>query len=135
MKLMPQEKSAFLASSQSVNYELFFQKRIATGFLGGEGFIMQKFSGSGMLFLEIDGSVISYTLEPNQSLLVDTGYLAAMDSTCSIEVESVKGVGNALLGGEGFFNTRVTGPGRIWLQTMPLAQMASSIRKYIPSRG
>ncbi|MDE6706537.1 MAG: TIGR00266 family protein [Oscillospiraceae bacterium] len=129
------QKSAFLASSQSVNYELFFQKRIATGFLGGEGFIMQKFFGSGMLFLEIDGSVISYTLEPNQSLLVDTGYLAAMDSTCSIEVESVKGVGNALLGGEGFFNTRVTGPGRIWLQTMPLAQMASSIRKYIPSRG
>ncbi|MDE5736865.1 MAG: TIGR00266 family protein [Oscillospiraceae bacterium] len=129
------QKSAFLASSQSVNYELFFQKKISTGFFGGEGFIMQRFFGSGMLFLEIDGSVISYTLEPNQSLLIDTGYLAAMDSTCSIEVEAVKGVGNALLGGEGFFNTKVTGPGRVWLQTMPIAQMASSIGRYIPSKG
>ncbi|MDE7093663.1 MAG: TIGR00266 family protein [Oscillospiraceae bacterium] len=129
------QKSAFLASSQSINYELFFQKKISTGFFGGEGFIMQRFFGSGMLFLEIDGSVISYTLEPNQSLLIDTGYLAAMDSTCSIEVEAVKGVGNALLGGEGFFNTKVTGPGRVWLQTMPIAQMASSIGRYIPSKG
>ncbi|MDE6005168.1 MAG: TIGR00266 family protein [Oscillospiraceae bacterium] len=128
------QKSAFLASSQSVNYELFFQKRIATGFFGGEGFIMQKFSGSGMLFLEVDGSVISYTLAPNQSLLIDTGYLAAMDGTCSIEIETVKGVGNALLGGEGLFHTKVTGPGRIWLQTMPVAQMASSMLKYVSSK-
>lgn len=129
------QKSAFLASSQGVTYELFFQKKIASGFFGGEGFIMQKFSGSGMLLLEIDGSIISYTLEPMQSLLIDTGYLAAMDGTCSIAVESVKGVGNALLGGEGLFNTRVTGPGRIWLQTMPLSQMASSMMRYVPSRG
>lgn len=134
MQTIIAQKSAFLASSQSVNYELFFQKKFSTGFFGGEGFIMQKFSGSGMLFLEIDGSVISYTLAPNQSLLIDTGYLAAMDGTCSIEIETVKGISNALLGGEGFFNTKVTGPGRIWLQTMPISQMASSIFRYIPSK-
>lgn len=95
---------------------------------------MQKFSGQGMLLLEIDGSVVSYDLAAGQSMLIDTGYLAAMESTCSIDVESVKGVGNALLGGEGFFNTRVTGPGRIWLQTMPMPQLASSIARFIPSK-
>lgn len=127
------QKSAFLASDQGVNYELFFQKKIATGFFGGEGFIMQKFSGMGTLLLEIDGSVVEYDLAPGQSILVDTGYLAAMDATCSIDIETVKGVGNALFGGEGFFNTRITGPGHIWLQTMPLPQMASSIARYIPT--
>ncbi|MDE5564492.1 MAG: TIGR00266 family protein [Oscillospiraceae bacterium] len=126
------QKSAFLASSQSVNFELFFQKKFSAGFFGGEGFIMQKFSGSGTLLLEIDGSLISYDLAPGQSMLIDTGHLAAMDATCSIDIESVKGVGNALLGGEGLFNTKVTGPGRIWLQTMPLCNLAGSIARYIP---
>ncbi|MDE6088960.1 MAG: TIGR00266 family protein [Oscillospiraceae bacterium] len=126
------QKSAFLASEQSVNYELFFQKKISSGFFGGEGFIMQKFSGSGTLLLEIDGSIVEYDLAPNQSILVDTGYLAAMDATCSIAIETVKGVGNALFGGEGFFNTKITGPGHIWLQTMPIAQMASAVARYIP---
>ncbi len=129
------QKSAFLASEKSVNYELFFQKKISSGFFGGEGFIMQKFTGSGTLLLEIDGSIVNYTLAPGQSILVDTGYLAAMDATCSISIENVKGVGNALFGGEGFFNTKITGPGRVWLQTMPLAQMASSIARYIPTSG
>lgn len=129
------QKSAFLASEKSVNYELFFQKKISSGFFGGEGFIMQKFTGSGTLLLEIDGSIVNYTLAPGQSILVDTGYLAAMDATCSISIENVKGVGNALFGGEGFFNTKITSPGRVWLQTMPLAQMASSIARYIPTSG
>ena len=128
------QKSAFLASESSVSYEMFLQKKMGSGFFGGEGFIMQKFSGQGMLLLEIDGSVVSYDLAAGQSMLIDTGYLAAMESTCSIDVESVKGVGNALLGGEGFFNTRVTGPGRIWLQTMPMPQLASSIARFIPSK-
>ncbi len=126
------QKSAFLASSPDVTFEMFFQKKLGAGFFGGEGFIMQKFSGSGMLLLEIDGSLISYTLEAGQSLLIDTGYLAAMDATCSIDIETVKGVGNALLGGEGFFNTKVTGPGRIWLQTMPITHLAGSLSRFIP---
>jgi len=127
------QKSAFLASEPGVNFEVFFQKKIAAGFFGGEGFIMQKFTGNGMVFLEIDGSIVEYDLAPGQSMIVDTGYLAAMEGSCSIDVESVKGIGNALFGGEGLFNTRVTGPGHIWLQTMPINQFAMSIASRIPT--
>ena len=127
------QKSAFLASESGVSFELFFQKRLAGGFFGGEGFLMQKFSGNGMLFLEIDGSIVAYDLAPGQSMMVDTGNLAAMESTCTLDVQTVKGVGNVLLGGEGLFNTKVTGPGRIWLQTLPLSNMASALAKVIPS--
>lgn len=127
------QKSAYLASSSSVDLSVFFQKKLSAGFFGGEGFIMQKLGGQGIAFLEIDGSVVEYNLGANESILVDTGYLAAMDATCSIEIETVKGVGNALFGGEGFFNTRVKGPGHIWLQTMPVASLAGAVRPYIPT--
>lgn len=125
------QKTAFLASEMGVNFEVFFQKKFGAGFFGGEGFIMQKFTGNGMLFLEVNGSLIEYDLAPNQSMLVDTGYLAAADATISIDIESVKGIGNALLGGEGLFNTRITGPGHVWIQTMPMSQFASSLSKYM----
>ena len=128
------QKSAFLASAATVNYEIAFQKKLGAGFFGGEGFIMQRFSGQGMLLLEIDGSLISYTLQPGQTMLIDTGNLAAMEGTVQMDIETVKGVGNALLGGEGFFNTKVTGPGRIWLQTMPISNLASTVARYIPSK-
>ena len=127
------QKTAYLASEPSVEYSIAFQKKFGTGFFGGEGFIMQKFSGSGMVFLEFDGSIVEYDLAPGQSILIDTGYLAAMEATCSMDIEKVSGVKNALLGGEGFFNTRVTGPGHIWLQTMPISTIANSIRPYIPT--
>ena len=94
---------------------------------------MQKFESNGTVFLEIDGSVVTYDLVAGQSMLLDTGHLAAMDSTVSIEIETVKGIGNKLFGGEGFFNTRVTGPGRVWLQTMPISSVASAIIPYIPT--
>lgn len=100
---------------------------------GGEGFIMQKFSGNGVVFLEIDGSVCEYTLAAGQSMLIDTGYLAAMEATCSIDIETVKGIGNVLMGGEGLFNTKVTGPGKIWLQTMPANVLADTIKPFIPT--
>lgn len=127
------QKSAYLASSPDVDLSIFFQKKIGAGFFGGEGFIMQKLSGSGVAFLEIDGSIVEYDLAQNESILIDTGYLAAMDATCSVDIETVKGIGNALFGGEGFFNTRVSGPGHIWLQTMPISSIAGSIRPYIPT--
>lgn len=127
------QKSAYLASSPAVDMSIFFQKKFGAGFFGGEGFIMQKISGEGIVFLEIDGSVIEYDLPPNQSILLDTGYLAAMDATCTIDIETVKGVGNVLFGGEGFFNTKVTGPGHVWLQTMPISVVANSVRPYIPT--
>lgn len=127
------QKSAFLASESGVEMSVFFHKKFGAGFFGGEGFIMQKLSGNGLVFLEIDGSVIEYDLAAGQSLLVDTGYLAAMEETVSIDIESVKGIGNALFGGEGLFNTRITGPGHVWLQTMPISAVAGSIRPFIPT--
>lgn len=132
-KAIVAQKSAYLANTIGVNMEIFFQKKIGAGLFGGEGFIMQKFSGAGMVFLEINGSVVEYDLAAGQSMLIDTGYLAAMEDTCSMDIETVKGIGNALLGGEGLFNTKVTGPGRIWLQTMPANILAGAVQPYIVS--
>lgn len=129
------QKSAYLANTLGVQMDIFFQKKVGAGFFGGEGFIMQKFSGKGLVFLEINGAVYTYDLLPGQSMLIDTGYLAAMEATCSMDIESISGIGNALLGGEGFFNTRVTGPGKIWLQTMPANIVAGAIAPFLPSRG
>ncbi|MCR5847155.1 MAG: TIGR00266 family protein [Lachnospiraceae bacterium] len=128
------QKRSFLASDTTVEMATAVQKKLGAGFLGGEGFIMQKFSGHGQLFLEIDGSMIEYTLEAGQVMLVDTGSLAAMEGTVQMDVESVKGgLGNKLVGGEGFFNTKLTGPGKIWLQTMPVSQLAEAIKPFIPT--
>ena len=125
------QKSGFLASESTVELSLFFQKKLGAGFFGGEGFIMQKLSGNGKAFIEIDGYAVEYILQPGQSMIVDTGYLAAMDATCSMEIKSVGSVKNALFGGEGIFNTVVTGPGKIMLQTMPASALAMSIRPFI----
>lgn len=129
------QKSAFLASESQVELSVFFQKKLGAGFFGGEGFIMQRLSGHGKVFVEIDGSVVNYELQAGQSIVVDTGYLAAMTSTCSMEIKQVSGLKNKLLGGEGFFNTIVTGPGKVWLQTMPIVSVAGSVAPYIASRN
>lgn len=127
------QKSSFLASDPTVERSIFFSKKLSTGFFGGEGFIMNQFSGNGMLFVEIDGSAIEYELAPGQQIVVDTGYLALMDATCKMETVSVQGIKNKLLGGEGFFNTVITGPGKVVLQTMPISNVASMIASMIPS--
>lgn len=127
------QKSAFLASEAGVDFELFFQQKIGVGFFGGEGFIMQKFMGNGMLFLEIDGSIVEYDLAQGEKMQIDTGYLAAMEETVQMNVEAVKGIGNMVLGGEGLFITTVTGPGHIWLQTLPIPGLANALRKYFPA--
>lgn len=129
------QKGAFLASEAGVDMSIFFQKNVGAGFFGGEGFIMQKFSGNGMVFLEIDGSVVEYNLDPGESLMIDNGYLAAMDETVSIDVEMVRGFKNIMLGGEGLTNVRVTGPGHVWLQTMPISQVAASLKPFFPSNN
>ena len=128
------QKSAFLASEAGVELSVFFQKKIGGGFFGGEGFIMQKLSGHGTAFLEIDGHAVEYNLAPGQSIVVDTGNLAMMDATCSLEVRAVKGVKNMIFGGEGIFNTVVTGPGRVVLQTMPLTAFAGAIASVRPNK-
>ena len=127
------QKGGFLASTEGVELSMFFQKKFSSGLFGGEGFIMQKLSGSGTVFLEIDGSTVEYDLERGQSMVVDTGYLAAMDDTCTMEVVSVPGVKNKLFGGEGLFNTVVHGPGRIILQTMPVSAVANCLSPFFPS--
>ncbi|MGC2871749.1 TIGR00266 family protein [Ihubacter sp. rT4E-8] len=127
------QKSAFLASEATVDLSIFFQKRAGAGFFGGEGFIMQRLSGRGIAFVEIDGYAVEYNLAPGQEMIIDTGYLAAMESTCSMDIVSVPGVKNMLFGGEGIFNTLVKGPGKIILQTMPINVVAGAVRPFIPT--
>lgn len=129
------QKSGFLASEASVELSIHFQKRLGSGFFGGEGFIMQKLSGHGIAFVEIDGFACEYNLAPGQQMVIDTGYLAAMESSCSIDIVRVPGVKNVLFGGEGLFNTVVTGPGKIWLQSMPISAVAGALGSFIPSSG
>lgn len=125
------QKASFLASTSGVQLSTFFQKKLGSGFFGGEGFIMQKLSGNGTAFVEIDGSAIRYNLEAGQQLIVDTGHVVLMSTTCKMDVQTVKGVKNVLFGGEGLFHTVVTGPGEVILQTMPVPKLASSIQPYI----
>lgn len=125
------QKSAFLASESTVELSVFFRKKLGAGLFGGEGFIMQKLSGYGTAFIEIDGSIAEYELGPGESMLVDTGYIAVMDATCSMDIKSVPGVKNMVFGGEGIFNTVVTGPGKVLLQTMPVNAVAGAINPYI----
>ena len=127
------QKSAFLAGEAGVNLSIFFNKRFGAGLFGGEGFIMQRVSGQGIVFAEFDGHVIEYDLQPGQQIIVDTGHLAAMSATCGIDIQSVPGVKNMLFGGEGLFNTVITGPGHVWLQTMPISNVAGILRPYLPS--
>ena len=126
------QKSSFLAAQEGVDLSICFQKRFGSGLFGGEGFIMQKLSGHGTAFVEIDGYAVEYNLTATQSIIVDTGYLAMMDATCSMDIVTVPGVKNALFGGEGIFNTVVRGPGKIILQTMPVNKVAGAIIPYIP---
>lgn len=130
-KPMILQKSAFLASEQGVELSVHFKKNFGAGLFGGEGFIMQKVSGNGLCFVEFDGHVVEYDLEAGEQMVIDTGNLAAMTATCTMEIQSVPGLKNKFLGGEGLFNTVVTGPGHIWLQTLPASGMASVLSKYI----
>ncbi len=128
------QKRSFLAGECGIELSVFFNKKLEAGLFGGEGFIMQKISGSGIAFAEFDGHVVQYDLNPGQQLVVDTGHLAAMTGNCSMDIQRVKGAKNIFLGGEGLFLTTVTGPGTVWLQTMPLVNVANAIIPYIPQK-
>ena len=127
------QKNAFLASEAGVERSIHFNKKLGAGFFGGEGFIMQRLSGSGMAFIEIDGELVEYDLAPGQKMVIDTGNVAGFEPTVSIEIQQVPGLKNKFLGGEGLFNTTLTGPGKIWLQTMPISNVAMAIRPFIPT--
>ncbi len=129
------QKGSFLAGTTGVQLSVHLQKKLGAGFFGGEGFIMQKLSGQGIAFIEIDGYACEYDLAAGQSMVVNTGYLAAMTDTCTMEVKSTGNAKNAILGGEGFFNTVVHGPGKIILQSMPVYSLAHSIQPYIITKS
>ena len=127
------QKSAFLAAQSGVEISIHFSKKIGAGLFGGEGFIMQRLSGNGIAFVEIDGELVEYELQTGQQIVVDTGNVAGFNPSVQMDIRQVPGMKNMLLGGEGLFNTVLTGPGKVWLQTMPISNVAMSIRPYIPT--
>lgn len=127
------QKGGFLAMEKGLELSVHFQKKLRAGFFGGEGFIMQKISGEGLVFIEIDGHCKECELKPGETIIVDTGYLAAMTESCTMDVQMIKGAKNIFLGGEGLFHTRITGPGKVYLQSMPVMHMAEKLSHYISS--
>ncbi|MBR4949507.1 MAG: TIGR00266 family protein [Clostridia bacterium] len=125
------QKRGFLAMEGNLELSLYLHKKLGRGFFGGEGFIMQKIEGDGIVFLEIDGYCKEYNLEAGQSIIVDTGYLAAMTEGCTMEIETIKGAKNIFLGGEGLFHTRIQGPGKVYIQSMPVINTARQLSPYI----
>ena len=129
------QKRAFLAAQPTVNIETCFTKKFSSGFFGGEGFILQKFSGHGTAFLEIDGAVVEKVLAPGEVLKVDQGYVAGFEDTVSFSIDTIKGVKNVLFSGEGLFVATLTGPGKVYLQTMPVSQLANVLMSLRPQKG
>lgn len=130
------QKNAFMCAEKSVDMKMHFRKKLGAGFFGGEGFIMQKITGPGKAYLELDGNITKKELQDGEILKVDNGYVAAMTENVSLDITTVKGVKNVLFGGEGLFLTTLKGPGTVWLQSMPIAKLAGTIYPYlsIPSK-
>lgn len=129
------QKKTFLCAERKVKLEVHFRKKIGTGIFGGEGFILQRITGPGLAFMEIDGEVVEYNLAPGEVMKVDTGHVAMFEPTVEFDIEMVKGFKNMLFGGEGLFLARLRGPGRIWLQTMPIMNLAREIIPFVPTGG
>lgn len=125
------QKSAFLASETSVELSIHFNKKFGVGFFGGEGFIMQRLTGRGIAFVEVDGDLVEYTLAAGEEILVDTGNVLGFEEGVKMEIQKVEGLKNIFFGGEGVFHTRLTGPGKIWLQTMPMSSVARAMAPFI----
>ena len=128
------QKDAFMCAEKSVDVAIHFRKRLGAGFFGGEGFIMQKLTGPGLAFFELDGEIVEYTLQQGQTMMVDTGYVAMFEPTVDFDIEMVRGIKNIFFGGEGLFLARLRGPGRIWLQTMPMYNLARKVAAHV-NRG
>ena len=128
------QKDAFMCAEKNVTLEMHFRKKLGAGLFGGEGFILQKLTGPGTAFVELGGEITEYELQPGQTLKVDTGHLAMYEPTVNFDIETVSGIKNILFGGEGLFFARVDGPGKVWLQSMPISNLAGKIAQYIPSK-
>lgn len=129
------QKDAFLCAAKGVSVGVEFQKKLGTGFFGGEGFIMQKLEGDGVGFIHAGGSIIEHQLQAGEVLKVDTGCLVAFTKDVSYEIEFVGGIKNTVFGGEGLFFVKVTGPGTVYLQTLPFSRLASRIFEHAPQAG
>ena len=127
------QKRAFLAGEMGVKLSVHLNKKVGAGLFGGEGFVLQRVSGNGIAFAEFDGHIVQYDLQPGQTIVVDTGNLAAYEPSVNMEIQTVPGMKNMLFGGEGIFNTVLTGPGKVWLQTMPISSVAAVLRPYMPT--
>jgi uncharacterized protein (TIGR00266 family) len=129
---MIMQRDAFMCAEKTVSLEMHFRRNLGAGFFGGEGFVMQRATGPGVVFAELDGEIVEYTLEAGQVLKVDTGHVAMLEPTVQFDVEMVRGFRNILFGGEGLFLATLRGPGRVWLQTMPAMNLAKKIANYLP---
>jgi uncharacterized protein (AIM24 family) len=129
------QKDAFMTAQETVKLEMHFRKRLGAGLFGGEGFILQKVTGPGVVFLEISGDVREYALEAGEVIKVDPGHIALYEPSVDYDISAVRGLKNVLFAGEGLFLATLKGPGKVWLQSMPISNLAAKIRKYIPSKG
>ena len=129
------QKDAFMVAEKSVDLDLHLNRKIGAGFFGGEGFIMEKISGPGLVFFEFDGDIVEKTLGKGESLRVDAGHIAMFEPSVQYDVKMVKGVSNILFGGEGLFLATLRGPGKVWLQTMPMIKLAGKMLPFFPTKS
>jgi len=129
------QKDAFMCAEESVKLEMHFRKKLGAGLFGGEGFILQKVTGPGIAFVEIPGEVRKIELQPGEKIKVDPGHIAVFEPTVEYDITGVKGLKNVLFSGEGLFLATLKGPGTVWLQTLPLSNLALKLAKYMPTKG
>ena len=129
------QKDAFMCAEESVKLEMHFRKKLGAGLFGGEGFILQKLTGPGNAFVEIPGEVRKIELKAGEKIQVDPGHIAVFEPTVEYDITGVKGLKNVLFSGEGLFLATLTGPGTVWLQTLPLSNLALKLAKYMPTKG
>lgn len=129
------QKDAFMVAQESVTLEAHFRKKLGTGLFGGEGFILQKLTGPGLAWVEIAGEVREYALQAGEKMKVDPGHIAMYEPSVNYDIQRVKGVKNMLFGGEGLFLATLTGPGKVWLQSLPLSNLAAKLMKYMPVKS
>ncbi len=129
------QKDAFMCAQDGVELKMHFKKKLGAGLFGGEGFILEQITGPGYAFLEIPGEVREYVLAAGESMKIDPGHIAAFEPTVQYDISMVKGLKNMFFGGEGLFLATLTGPGKIWLQSMPLANLAAKLAQYMPVKS
>lgn len=129
------QKDSFMCAEESIKLEMHFRKKLGAGLFGGEGFILQKITGPGTAFVEIPGEVRKIELKPAEQIKVDPGHIAMFEPTVEYDISGVKGLKNVLFSGEGLFLATLTGPGTVWLQSLPLSNLARKLARYMPSKG